>query len=442
MEKEILRLKIKIIGVSALIFLLIAAVIVTSVLMTVFIRVKPKEYNYPPTDFEKILTEKEVKEDIDRLIEIVERVHPYFLLGAEEDYFAAKEKLQGVNGEMTVRELSLHVAEYLKAFSDVQSRLAYTGERVLDLHAFKYYFDGQNFVSEGTALMPRGAVFNTFNDVSMTTIIETAKKYIPNENANTFAALFNLEVFWLEAAGCQLADLNYLIYIHDNKTHTVFVPMTTISAYRSYYPDEKSIYCFLYGGDILYIDYNQCRDSGNLSPAVEFIKKALADGIKKVIVDVRDNKGGDSGTGNAILDALGLSYCSPSLLIRYSREATRYQGYLKSFGKYTLKGSYKSDNAFGIDLKVLCNEKTAGAALTFVSEVKYSNLGEIIGRSPGQRPDFYGSAITLNLKNSKIIFTLPTNINSWQNDFFNRKTALEPDVTVNHGEDYLSYVIW
>lgn len=84
-----------------------------------------------------------------------------------------------------------------------------------------------------------------------------------------------------------------------------------------------------YDSDIFYIDMNVCIDNSNLNKVADDLSKAVKGGIDKVIIDIRNNPGGNSLACEALLNAMGM-------------EAPNYGVYVRNSD--LVKANYSGDN--------------------------------------------------------------------------------------------------
>jgi hypothetical protein len=125
------------------------------------------------------------------------------------------------------------------------------------------------------------------------------------------------------------------------------------------------------GGDVLYFQYNEVRStspSGPLSAVVDEMRQRIdAGGVRRVIVDVRHNPGGDNTTYFPLLDLL----LDPSV-----------------------------DQPGG--LYVIIGRQTFSAATNFTTELDVRSSAVFVGEPTGGRPNLYGDVRPVWLPSSDI----------------------------------------
>ena len=104
----------------------------------------------------------------------------------------------------------------------------------------------------------------------------------------------------------------------------------------------------------------------------ESVRKALADiegqGVKKLIIDVRDNPGGDL---SSVIDVLSLFVPKNTVLTKIEYNDPRFSGELKSNASFTKAPDRK--------IAVLANENSASAAELFSGAMQNLGLAKIVG---------------------------------------------------------------
>ncbi len=135
-------------------------------------------------------------------------------------------------------------------------------------------------------------------------------------------------------------------------------------------PGEYYWYQYLSDSQTLYIQYNACANDPKLSFS-DFAKQALAEAdahpVKRVVIDLRHNGGGDS----------------------------RVIGPLKS-------GLAARLQAIG-HVYVLIGPLTFSSAVDNASELRHSLHATLVGEKAGETPDGYGEVKFLTLPNSKLV---------------------------------------
>jgi hypothetical protein len=223
-------------------------------------------------------------------------------------------------------------------------------------------------------------------------------------------------------------------------THPAFV-IKEIAGYEA--AKRKFLNADIKNGGVLYIRSRAMSDDGGFSDCIGFIKNAVKSGITKAIIDVTGNGGGNDNYGYGILDALGFCYGKMGFTIRYSEATAKYRGTSRTSGYKTVQPfKYRSGNKHGVELKIFCDELTASAGMSVVNQCRYSDLGEILGRTPGQNTNFFGNALIFQLARSKTLYRLPLSYGYFERDGQKAPDILTVDIDVPASANYMDFVSW
>lgn len=405
------------------------------------------KYDPPPYDFSlfdknTVLTDSQVQQDKNELVNRVENTHPYLAIKEVAGYEAAKQKF--LNNEITTAgDMYFASAEYLAVFNDLHTSAIMAFSERIDL-GISSYFDNDKLMMYPYGEENEAAELYAVNGILYKEIFS---KYTSLENPNSIVQgiprLFITD--FLERAGIEWEKTLTLTY--KNTDGSLFDAEHKIIDQPSANGNTQEVKNFeaeIKNGDILYIYARLMENDGSYSDCIDFIKNTVTNGIKKVIIDVTGNIGGSDGYGRGILDALGFSYCDMGLIVRYSDATSQYRGTWRNSGyKTTHPFKYSSKNKNNIELKVFCDEMTGSAAISgMVALCSYSDLGEIIGRMPGQNANFCGNAIIFQLTHSKVSYVLPLSYGYFERNGQKASNQLTVDTEVPATEDYMDFVKW
>lgn len=182
---------------------------------------------------------------------------------------------------------------------------------------------------------------------------------------------------------------------------------------------------------------NVCVDDEVFREDVDdFFATVKGNEIENVIIDVRENVGGNSRVVESFLRHLPLdSYVTYGSEIRYSKQATERVGMRRTRGTSTYPPSTRRitpmEDPFTGNVFVLIGNRTFSAG-NWIAVVFYDNeLGTVIGEPTGNAPSSFGDMITFQLPNTRFIlgvsykqFTRPDPSNDPQD-------SLYPHVLIN-----------
>lgn len=454
--------KKKILAIVSVSLILILTLTVTVLYFTVGSRLnshyfkKVQSQNFLAFDKSKVMTEAEVKADRDELIRNVENTHPYFAIKEVVGYEAAKQQL--MNAEIkNATDFYFAASEYLAVFNDLHTGVSF-GFSDFALTGLNNYIENDKLMLYPYGQFNEAYELVAINGVGIKQIIAS---YSSLENANTISFGYSGLIFsveYLQRAGIEIG--NFLTFTYKKAdgelfdiTHPITIYSTAANASSTKMRTNLNINAVAITSDnfsaeikndeVLYIRARAMQDDGSYQACLGFIKDAVKNGIKKVVIDVTDNGGGSDGYGTGILTALGFKFSRMGFIVRYSDVTAEYGGtWFRSGHKALQRFKYISNNTNNIQLKVFCNERTGSAAMAVVSACRYSDLGELIGRMPGQNSNFCGNIVYLQLAHSKIIYVLPMTYSYYE--IHGQKTSGEviPDIFVPALENYMNYVVW
>ncbi|MCK9209942.1 MAG: S41 family peptidase [Ignavibacteriaceae bacterium] len=179
-----------------------------------------------------------------------------------------------------------------------------------------------------------------------------------------------------------------------------------------------------------------------LNTCIEDIEK---NNIKKVIIDLRWNYGGNFIPGNILLYALGVDkYKGFSADINVSELSKLQRGNLESV-KNTTDANDPSNNyyytnstkwtenikkRFNGDVYFITSEWTFSSAVLLATIVKDNHLFKVVGEPIRERPSHFGDVLFLKLPNSKNICTLSYKLFHRPDKSKDNDETLYPDVTI------------
>lgn len=192
--------------------------------------------------------------------------------------------------------------------------------------------------------------------------------------------------------------------------------------------------------DIYYIDMNICEVNNNLESQVSKLRKAIENGVTKVIIDVRDNPGGNSMACIKLLQAMDMNIPSYGMFVRYSELAHEKYGLpSEGFEQYNLdKTTVKRNDK--IQLVLLTNEFTYSSATMIAVYVQDGGLGMVIGRPSSNSPSNYGDKLHYKLPDSGIEVSILHKRFLRPDTEANQKVIM-PDIVTEYGEDILQTAI-
>lgn len=387
-------------------------------------------------ELEKLLTKDEVKRDREQLIDIVEKTHPIFLEGTPEKYKTAKEKfLIETDEDMKVEKFQIAVSRYLASIEDGHTSIRWMEKRYLKVN-WRYIDDKLVLSDENN--VPNNIKVAKINGVKVEKIISLINELFPAENyvaQNVNNARYAKSEKVLNLAGVDSTN-GITLTVEDNSGEKSlpieFYEPQGIKG-KPYEISSKKI-----DDKTFYIKLGICDYTPEFDKVIEDLKEAVDINIENVIVDVRDNPGGNSGVCGRILRTMNMTPGKYGAVMRFSPLASERYGFLRKSGAFSDKPSNKVTKNESIKLYVLMNEKTFSSAQMLCTWVKDGSLGTLVGQPCSNMPSSFGDILMFQLKNSKIEGQISFKKFLRPDKNRDSERVLEPDVKADYKDDALN----
>lgn len=391
----------------------------------------------------KKLVKEKIQADAKQLVSIVESTHPAFVLKEVPANYqsAKKEFLSAASSDMTVDNFDWLANQYLVSLGDghthTNSGIPTSGKR-LDI-AWKA--NGRNlFLLDKNGRLTNQQV-TEIDGIPVRKIFQTISQQFAAENDT--AVQFNYSQYSLYQsvllrAGVPCVSEQIPVTVKaGGKTSVKKVSFTNKPNPYAYDSSGPFISCKVIG-DVFYIDFNECDTGQELDKTVSQLIQALANGVTKVIIDVRNNPGGNSQACTTLLDAMKMKppvyggvICFSPLVKQQRPEYSRQDGYDTFPPDISAAKPYPS-----ISLVVLTNETTFSSATMLGVFVQDGKLGKIIGAPSINSPNCFGDVLAFQLTNTHIRGQI--SFKQWiRPDVHADPKTLKPDIVSPDGEDSL-----
>lgn len=380
-----------------------------------------------------VLTQTQASGDAAQMVSFLEQVHPMFLKRPPQPYNQNKNKyLLSADKSMTVSEFGALTSRFLTTLEDGHTRVFWVEPEGL---AVNWKWVGRTFVIGRGCSLPENAQVISVGGVPVSKIAASVDALFPEENDAGRAAQreeYGRYLPVLQTAGVKNGrDAVVKFSDHGKVTEKTLPFRLNMSA-----DDAPSVEGKRQGGAFV-ITLRSCDTGAELNKTVASLKRAVSGGVKKVVVDVRDNPGGNSDACLQILNALDMTPGVYGRVIRFSKPASEQNGYLRKSGKMVSEPVDSAKRNPNIKLTVLTNENTFSSAAMLAVWVRDGRLGKIVGQPSSNKPSSYGDIIHFQLNNSRLCgivshkqFTRP---DITQTD----QTELTPDIVVPPDGDAL-----
>lgn len=404
-------------------------------------------------DTNRLYSPEELKEDLDYLFQTLENVHPNLYAFTPKDTIDADRKqiVKKLLKPMTALEFWRLVRPIVSKIGDGHTSLRFPSEFrkvYLDngglIVPFDIYIDDgkmfieKNYSSDSTLIV--NSEILSINDIPAQDIINDMVKYVSGERIenrhNRIKRNFKLllwSLFHLEDE----FDVHF-ISATDSSTYVRKLKGITVETLNSFKKDEKETEYKYYSysspeKNIGIIDFKQLSDPKKF---MKFLKttfrKIKKDSLENLIIDIRQNGGGGSRLGDALINYI---YDKPYYQfergeIKFSSEIRRLYfnkyikwymyplipfAYLHPSARAFLRGSgsvitqkNKADKPnnnelfFNGNVYLLIGPKTFSSASSLTSAFKCFKIGTIIGEETGGLTVSYGDVYTFTLPNTGI----------------------------------------
>jgi len=415
--------------------------IIFLVVIILIFRALLKDSSYDP---EKQFTIKQLQQDFLKTRKILENNHPalYYFHGKEtlDQYFDNVYAL--IDSSMSVKYFYILLSRIAAkancghTYLELPKGYWKSAHKIYKYFPFKLYFqDGKAYVlknySQDTAI-PLGAEILSINDTPTSQIIINFLETIYSDGLNqTYKyAKMNRIDYGLFPGYAEFPNYYDLTYVtrEDTVARCTIVEALThgeiAEAQKKLFPENWEYVPFKFkmidslSTAILivkdFIGYSNKEFQQFLANAFESIHQK---GIQNLIIDVRNNDGGDPPNATAIL-----SYLTDIPFIYFPPHVLGYWSLKKPIDPHPLK--FKG-NAY-----ILIDGGCFSTTGHFISMIKYHNLGILIGEESGGSYICNGCVENYTLPNTKIILNCARCVYRTNVHGFTRERGIMPDIEV------------
>lgn len=332
----------------------------------------------------------------------------------EQDFDTKINNIIAKSDSLNYETFTAELLKLIVSIRDEHTQIEFVNNKIfpIQFEGFKEGIYVKGIDSTNSDLL--GTQLTAINNIPIETIIDRYKQVILSENQSFFDVRFlhylNSPVF-LKGLGINKSTTEILFTLKslDRKETKVLLKSIPISEKQKLVlakpyatrlsSKNKSYYFYEYikGEKVLYFNYNSCRDDVKL-PFVNFNNELFSlinsEKPEKIIIDLRNNSGGNSGILRPFIDSIANSY-------------------LNKKGK----------------LFVLIGKQTFSSAVMNAVALKRNTAAILVGESTSGNINHYGEVRGFALPKSKIVIAYSTKY--WEN-WKGKKGALIPDVKINY----------
>lgn len=401
---------------------------------------------YAATNVEnETFTKKQAKEDIEFMMKTLESVHPnlYFAVSKDEIEKEINEELDEINDFTTSLEIYKRFAPIVSKFQDGHTNMWFPESYMTNLkNSSKLLFldievnDGKIYMKDSFRKeyeKYNGWVIESINEKEASTIYKEMIEYISGSQIGFKESCIETNYVLYYYLDNELKD-NYTIKIKNGeKKATIKLEGLSIEeAKKLSSKEEKQRENYTYkkiDNNTGLITFNSFSDFEKFNKFLdETFEKINNENIANIIVDLRENGGGNSRLGNLLIEHIydGKYTQANRMDIKISDEIIKHyidlakeenasdeeiqemkDQYMGSIGECISFGSGPSrqflDKAkFEGDVYFLIGKRTFSSAVMLASTVKDYNIGYLIGEETGGIATHYGDLYSFTLPNSDI----------------------------------------
>jgi len=201
--------------------------------------------------------------------------------------------------------------------------------------------------------------------------------------------------------------------------------------------------------DIMLIDLRLFFLHDSIDETARYIEQAIEDGVRKFIVDLRNNGGGNSQAGERLLNAMGIRVPQSGVVRRFSPlmvEIGTEHGFISPIerafiavssgfidGIIGMPTTATSENPNNVFVAVLTDNNTYSSATMMAYWVQDGNSGKIIGAPSRNAPSAFGDMLTFTLPDSGLGVRV-SHAQFLRPDVNADQSVLWPDIVVDPAE--------
>ncbi len=383
----------------------------------------------------KLIPPDKLKEDLGFLFKTIEEVHPnMYAYTSKESFAKLREELYGdIVHPMNNREFYRVVAPAVAALKNGHTYLcpfSLTGED--KVFPIGLHWNGEDVILQNDYAgntLPLGGTVLAINGKDARKVIQKIARYFPDECKETNPRAIEHYGFlwiwlWLEYGQDDSLDLKIKNTDGEIKEYSI-KPISLEEIFRvneSLNKNKDALVSYKhiakYNAGIIEIN----SFGGGSAEFRKFLESTFSqikkDKVSNLIVDIRKNKGGNSGLGDILLDYL--TNKSFRQFEEYQEKVSVQAGNLRKIQQNIRKakaqiGSVITNKVSFIQPKdnplrfkgrkfVLAGRTTYSSANSFASAIKCFDIATLIGEETGGTTTAYGDCLHFSLPNSKLRF--------------------------------------
>ena len=371
-------------------------------------------------DLNQTLTRDQAIEDLKYVKEQIENYHPAFLDGSDRSYDVEEQyqkEIDAISDSVTVVELWQSAGRIAARLKD-----GHTNVSVYNVTGGYYISDFRQLKDYGNPIAINGVSTDTIYQVFRSQFSYELESYA--EFMFYHVAIANKD--YLDFCGVDTSDGVVFTFTSGQEKidyHYDFVPIDQVIGYEEEDDNQWVSYDIDTDHNLAVFTLEQCDYNQEYTDTLQnFFKDVNKNQIENLVIDLRNNSGGNSLVANSFLQYIDVdTYQTWDCAIRF--------GWYLLENKDNVRKNQKKEPLFGGKIFVLTNTRTYSSAMDFAMLIKDNNLGVIVGEASGNLPNSYGDILGFQLPNSKLF--LNVSYKKWYRvDKTKAEEPLEPDYAV------------
>ncbi|MCL2547749.1 MAG: S41 family peptidase [Symbiobacteriaceae bacterium] len=371
--------------------------------------------NTTPLDewmFDELLSREEVQADARELVRVVEETHPLFIGEPHPQYLAEKERfMQVASTSLTREEFWLQCAYYLASLKDAHTNIGRGRRLNLELPV---RWHGEKLFATTGEILPEGSQIISIADIPVEDLLPILDRLMGFENEsglvynrNTFATRQFIHV----AAGATKTPSARVVFNYQGVISAIDVDYSPPGSNQISPVERPKSFTFqsLDYGKIALITASSCNMDDDWRRTCEELKAAVRRGVRKVIMDVRDNAGGDDRVWAPLLSAMNMEagHGSYGELLCYTPTVVSKIVEYKGRSGVSYKEPRNSlTNKNNIELVVLVNEVTYSTTVSFLGRVHDAGHATLVGTQPRHNASYPSFPLYYRLEHSQFVVAI------------------------------------
>ena len=406
----------------------------------------------PQISSDTLMPEDDMKEDLDYLVEKLKTVHPKALHGlSEEQENIVKDSYVKIEKHLKAGEFYFVANKIACSFKDAHTSFHLCenendNDKTIELP--KVWLNDGMYVNENFGELQKGDKIQSIGDKTPDELLEELTKIVPAENQQWVRVQGSSELTkepYLNYLGLIREDKVNIEVLRDGETIDIELPLieskysVTKVLNQNLAQNDWVKYTIDKENSLGIFTLNQCTNNDYYKNVLNnFFKDVQKNKIDNIVIDLRENTGGDSSVVNEFLRYLDVDeYKNYGAEVRFSKDVKQQRGqtfifkYIKDSGKKVKNEKVNDEKLiFKGNTFILTSPITFSSGNWFAVMFKDNKLGTIVGEPTGNQPSSYGDILTFQLPNSGFIFTVSYKKFTRPNISKDNENCLNPDIIV------------